>query len=94
MLISLSEKGLDFLRLSSQNHYSEPLQIEDIARYIGLNRSYLSTLFKEHTGQSPLKYLQTFRLTKVFVCLGETGKKEIEHCHLTILVIRAGIVVL
>lgn len=55
-----------------QNHYSEPLQIEDIARYIGLNRSYLSTLFKEHTGQSPLKYLQTFRLTKAAHLLSMT----------------------
>lgn len=55
-----------------QNHYSEPLQIEEIARYVGLNRSYLSTLFKEHTGQSPIKYLQTFRLTKAAHLLSMT----------------------
>lgn len=55
-----------------QNHYSEPLQIEEIAQYVGLNRSYLSTLFKEHTGQSPIKYLQTFRLTKAAHLLSMT----------------------
>lgn len=55
-----------------QNHYSESMQIEEIARYVGLNRSYLSTLFKEHTGLSPLKYLQTFRLTKAAHLLSMT----------------------
>lgn len=55
-----------------QNHYSEPLHIEEIARYVGLNRSYLSTLFKKHTGLSPLKYLQNFRLTKAAYLLSMT----------------------
>lgn len=55
-----------------QNHYSEALQIEEIAQYVGLNRSYLSTLFKEHTGLSPIKYLQTFRLTKAAHLLSMT----------------------
>lgn len=55
-----------------QNHYSEPIRIEELARYVGLNRSYLSTLFKKHTGLSPLKYLQTFRLTKAAHLLSMT----------------------
>ncbi len=46
-----------------QNCYHEPLLVEDMARYVGLNRSYLSTLFKKYTGLSPIKYLQTFRMT-------------------------------
>ena len=47
-----------------QDCYHEPLRVEDIARYVGLNRSYLSTLFKKYTGLSPIKYLQTFRMTR------------------------------
>lgn len=47
-----------------QNCYHEPLLVEDMARYVGLNRSYLSTLFKKYTGLSPIKYLQTFRMTR------------------------------
>ena len=47
-----------------QDCYHEPLLVEDIARYVGLNRSYLSTLFKKYTGLSPIKYLQTFRMTR------------------------------
>lgn len=55
-----------------QNHYSEPLRVEAIADYVGLNRSYLCTLFKKHTGLSPLKYLQTFRITKAAHLLSMT----------------------
>lgn len=47
-----------------QNHIAEPLQVDDIARYVGLNRSYFSSVFRENTGLTPLKYIQTFRLTK------------------------------
>ena len=47
-----------------QDCYHEPLRVEDIARYVGLNRSYLSTLFKKYTGLSPIKYLQAFRMTR------------------------------
>lgn len=47
-----------------QNHYSMPVTIEEISAYVGLNRSYLSSLFKEYTGLSPIKYLQNFRITR------------------------------
>ncbi len=47
-----------------QNHIDEPIQTEDIARYVGLNRTYFSRIFKEHTGLSPLKYIQALRLTR------------------------------
>ncbi|MDE6024592.1 MAG: AraC family transcriptional regulator [Lachnospiraceae bacterium] len=47
-----------------QNHYSLPVTIEEIADYVGINRSYLSSLFKKYTGLSPIKYLQNFRLTR------------------------------
>ena len=47
-----------------QNHYSLPVTIEEISDYVGVNRSYLSSLFKEYTGMSPIKYLQNFRITR------------------------------
>lgn len=46
------------------NHIGEPILVEEIADYVGLNRSYLSVLFKKSTGMSPIQYLQTCRLTK------------------------------
>lgn len=47
-----------------QNHYSMPLTIEEISDYVGINRSYLSSLFKKNTGMSPIKYIQNFRITR------------------------------
>lgn len=47
-----------------QNHYSIPVSVEEISDYVGINRSYLSSLFKEYTGMSPVKYLQNFRITR------------------------------
>lgn len=46
------------------NHLMEPFGVEDIARFVGLNRSYFSGIFKEHTKLSPLKYIQAARLSK------------------------------
>lgn len=47
-----------------QNHYSMPVTIEEISDYVGINRSYLSSLFKKYTDMSPIKYLQNFRITR------------------------------
>ncbi len=55
-----------------QDHFHEPLRVEDIARYVGVNRSYLSILFKKYAGLSPIKYLQTFRMTRAAQLLAMT----------------------
>lgn len=45
-----------------QNNYQNTVSIQAIADYIGLNRSYLSTLFKDHLQQSPQEFLKKYRL--------------------------------
>ncbi|MDO4338967.1 MAG: AraC family transcriptional regulator [Eubacteriales bacterium] len=47
-----------------QSHITESVSVESVADYVGLNRSYLSVLFKKQTGLSPMKYIQNYRLTK------------------------------
>ena len=42
--------------------YSEPIKIDNIAMALGLNRSYLTRLFKEVTGYSLQEYLLTYRM--------------------------------
>ncbi|MDO5411704.1 MAG: AraC family transcriptional regulator [Lachnospiraceae bacterium] len=59
------------------NHISEPMLVEEIAAYIGLNRSYLSVLFKKHTGMTPIRYIQTCRITKARHLL-ESSRLSIE----------------
>ena len=47
-----------------QNNYFHPIRVEDIAAYIGVDRSYLYTLFIRERGMSPSQYLSNFRLTR------------------------------
>ena len=44
--------------------YHEHLNVEDIAKEVGLERSYFSVLFKEKTTVSPHKYLTSLRIRK------------------------------
>ena len=47
-----------FLALS----YAYPIQISDVARYVGIDRSYLYRIFMEHENTSPKQYLLKHRL--------------------------------
>lgn len=44
--------------------YADPIHIQDIADYCGLDRSYLSKLFKNATNYSPQEYLIYVRMNK------------------------------
>lgn len=46
-----------------QTKYSLAIKVEDIANILGVNRSYLSRLFKEATGSSIQDYLLKYRMT-------------------------------
>lgn len=47
-----------------QDNYGHPIKVSDIAEYVCINRSYLYTLFREHTGSSPREYLSDYRLVR------------------------------
>lgn len=42
--------------------YSEPVGVQDLAGFCGLERSYLTRIFKEETGRSPREYLEDYRM--------------------------------
>lgn len=52
------KKVIAFIQLK----YPEPIKIESIANACGLNRSYLTRLFKEATGYSLQEYLLIYRM--------------------------------
>ena len=54
--------------------YSEPIKIEHIAYACGLNRSYLTRLFKMSTGYTLQEYLTIYRMKKAMKMLVETPK--------------------
>ena len=43
-------------------HYQYPIQTQDVAGYLGLERSYFSHLFKLQIGIGPAEYLRKYRL--------------------------------
>lgn len=45
-------------------NYPRKISIREIARYVGLDRSYMGAIFKEHFNMSPQDYLINFRLDK------------------------------
>jgi AraC-like DNA-binding protein len=58
-----------------QSEYVNEITVSGVAEKLGVNRSYLSEIFKEKTGISPQKYLITLRLEKaaeLMVRFGQT----------------------
>lgn len=51
---------------------AEPLDVAKIARGIGLDRSYFSTLFRRETGVSPKEYLTRLRIGRASALLRST----------------------
>ncbi|GIP24358.1 AraC family transcriptional regulator [Paenibacillus sp. J22TS3] len=66
------EKVTDFIEMN----YAQKITIEDIAHFIGLNRSYLGSLFKQQMNASIQEYLVRYRINKA--C------EMMEHAELTI----------
>ena len=64
------KKTIKYIQLK----YSEQLRIDDISSACGLNRSYLSRLFKEATGSSIQQYIVTYRMKTAATLLKETNQ--------------------
>jgi AraC-like DNA-binding protein len=63
--------------LSTQ--YAEPVSIEDMADMLGYNRAYLSRLFKQQTGITPVTFLLKLRIDKAHLLLRERLELTIEQ---------------
>lgn len=60
--------AMDYIK----DHYSEPLKIGQLADFIGVNRSYLTSSFKKVTGCSPQEFLVNLRMEKAKSLLKKT----------------------
>ena len=54
------------------NYADSNLSADLVARHIGMNKAYLSRLFKSRTGMSYIDYLTRFRMEKACRLLRET----------------------
>lgn len=63
-------QAIDYMK----HHYGEKIKISDIAAYLGINRSYLSSNFKEAYGISPKQYLMDLRMKKATTMIQQSNE--------------------
>lgn len=63
------EHALEFI----EHNYEKNIKINDIANYIGINRSYLTNSFKKSMSMSPQDYLLNYRMSKACGLLKTTN---------------------
>lgn len=63
------EHALEFIA----HNYEKNIKVNDIANYIGINRSYLTNIFKKSLNVSPQEYLVNYRLNKACSLLKTTN---------------------
>lgn len=71
------EAALDFLR----RHHQEPIDVNDISRALGLERTYLSALYKRTTGETLFQSLENLRLVLAKKLLLESPLRISEIAH-------------
>lgn len=63
------QKALDYINY----HYSYLISIDEIADYIGISRSQLFRVFKEHLSKSPKEFLTGFRIRQACTLLKQSN---------------------
>ena len=56
-----------------EDHYSEPIGVEDIAAHVGLDRTYLYRIFQRHLSCSPGTFLLNYRLERAAEHLSDSS---------------------
>ncbi|MDO5131846.1 MAG: AraC family transcriptional regulator [Eubacteriales bacterium] len=55
-----------------ETNYQKDISVEEIAKSVGLNRSYFGKIFKEMQGKSPQAFLLAYRMSKAAELLQDT----------------------
>ena len=64
-----------------QNHYGEPLTLEEVSEEVGLSPNYFSVLFKKTQGEGFARYLINVRIEQAKLLLRETNYPIVEICR-------------
>ena len=56
------------------NNYTRKLRISNVASYIGIDRSYLTKIFREEYHTSPQEFLVQLRMEKAISLLSQTSE--------------------
>ncbi|MBR0470082.1 MAG: helix-turn-helix transcriptional regulator [Clostridia bacterium] len=67
--------------LYMKSHINKKITVNDIAAHVGINRSYLSRLFKKYKGISPQQYLVLLRVNTAAQYLKNTDVSVAEAAY-------------
>lgn len=62
-------------------NYNRNINIDQLAKYIGMNRSSLCTMFKRHTGKTIIEHLQNYRIEIAKHLLTSTSESISSCCY-------------
>lgn len=68
------EKIVEYVHIN----YQKDISLEDLCEYSNYSKSYIIRLFKTHTGQTPINYINSYRIYKAQELLKNTDKNIIE----------------
>lgn len=63
------------------NQYKQKLELQDIAKYVGVSSYYLERMFKQETSETPRAYLEKIRVDKAAYLLKSTELPNLEICY-------------
>jgi AraC-like DNA-binding protein len=69
-----------FARRHVEDHFRDPLSVEDVAKRTGLSPSHFSTVFRKATGQTFVEHVQRRRVEEAKALLLGTRKTVTEIC--------------
>ena len=55
-----------------QQHYREPLSLEDAAAHLSISKEYFCRIFKKYTGQTPMQFIVSLRINNAQLLLETT----------------------
>lgn len=70
---SAGDSYFDQAILYINDNYAYDINVEDVAGYVGIDRTYLYRIFMEHVGISPVRYLLKVRMERACELLAKTG---------------------
>lgn len=65
-----------------EDNYGRDITLDSVARHVGMNSSYLSRFFKQHTGSNFLDYVSAVRISKAIEYLADPMIRVGDICYM------------